>query len=104
MRMIENLVIFPCSFLFNSAVFKSDIFLILTTILIWFQEFEIKETSEEYLALHPMGSSKKQTSLLDEHFEPVMSDDDQSLNDSDAPESSEDEPANTMNEKTRVPR
>ncbi|XP_057430255.1 uncharacterized protein LOC130723284 [Lotus japonicus] len=68
------------------------------------KEFEIKETSEEYLALHPMGSSKKQTSLLDEHFEPVMSDDDQSLNDSDAPESSEDEPANTMNEKTRVPR
>lgn len=69
---------------------------------IWFQEFEIKETSEEYLALHPMGASKKQTSLLKEHFEAVTSDDDQSLGDSEA--SSEDEPVNKMNEKTRVPR
>ncbi|KAG5142412.1 hypothetical protein JHK82_018107 [Glycine max] len=34
-------------------------------------EFEIKDSSQEYLALHPMGS-KKQTSLLKEHFEPVM--------------------------------
>lgn len=64
------------------------------------KEFEIKEDSEEYLALHPMGA-KKQTSLLKEHFEPVMSDDDLSLGEDDA---SEDEPANKTNEKTRVPR
>lgn len=70
----------------------------------WFQDFEIKDTSQEYLALHPMGS-KKQTSLLNEHFEPVMSDDDQSLSDSDASTSShDDEPANGAKEKSRVPR
>ena len=50
-----------------------------------------------------MGS-KKQTSLLKEHFEPVMSDDDQSLSDSDASTSSQDEPANGMKDKSRVPR
>ena len=59
--------------------------------LVRFQDFEIKDTSPEYLALHPMGS-KKQTSLVNEHFEHVMSDDDQSL--SDASTSSQDEPAN----------
>lgn len=47
-----------------------------------------------------MGA-KKQTSLLNEHFEPVMSDDDISLGEDDA---SEDEPSNKTNEKTRVPR
>jgi len=50
-----------------------------------------------------MGS-KKQTSLLKEHFEPVMSDDGQSLSDSDASTSSQDEPANGMKDKSRVPR
>lgn len=50
-----------------------------------------------------MGASKKQTSLLNEHFEPVMSDDDDHGL-SDALASSEDEPANKMNNKTRVPR
>ncbi|KAG4991892.1 hypothetical protein JHK87_025349 [Glycine soja] len=67
------------------------------------EEFEIKDSSQEYLALHPMGS-KKQTSLLKEHFEPVMSDDGQSLSDSDASTSSQDEPANGMKDKSRVPR
>ncbi|XP_027358064.1 nucleolar protein 10 isoform X2 [Abrus precatorius] len=67
------------------------------------EDFEIKDSSQEYLALHPMGS-KKQTSLLKEHFEPVMSDDDQSLSDSDASTSSKDEPENRVTEKTRVPR
>jgi len=50
-----------------------------------------------------MGS-KKQTSLLKEHFEPVKSDDDQSLSDSDASTSSHDEPANGVKDKSRVPR
>ncbi|XP_061356188.1 uncharacterized protein LOC133300623 [Gastrolobium bilobum] len=67
------------------------------------ENFEIKESSQEYLALHPMGS-KKQTSLLEEHFEPVMSDDDQDLRDSDASASSEDEPANKVKEKIRIPK
>ncbi|XP_004514900.1 uncharacterized protein [Cicer arietinum] len=65
------------------------------------EDFEIKESSEEYLALHPMGA-KKQTSLLKEHFEPVMSDDDLSLGEDGA--SSEDERTDKMNQKTRVPR
>ncbi|CAJ1952162.1 unnamed protein product [Sphenostylis stenocarpa] len=67
------------------------------------KDFEIKDSSQEYLALHPMGS-KKQTSLLKEHFEPVLSDDDQSLSDSDASTSSHDEPANGVKDKSRVPR
>lgn len=48
-----------------------------------------------------MGA-KKQTSLLKEHFEPVMSDDDLSLGEDGA--SSEDERTDKMNQKTRVPR
>ncbi|KAI4348607.1 hypothetical protein L6164_009314 [Bauhinia variegata] len=63
------------------------------------KDYEINEFSEEYLALHPMAS-KKQTSLLKEHFEPVMSDEDEY----DVSESSEDEPTDKLKEKTRVPR
>jgi len=51
-----------------------------------------------------MGVSKKQTSLINEHFEPVMSDDDEALSDSDASTSSHDEPANGVKDKSRVPR
>lgn len=47
------------------------------------QEFEIDESSREYLALHPVASTK-QPSLVDEHFDPVMEDEDLSLSDSDA--------------------
>ncbi|KAL4644129.1 hypothetical protein ACB098_02G120800 [Castanea mollissima] len=47
------------------------------------EEFEIDESSREYLALHPVASTK-QTSLVDEHFDPVMEDEDLSLSDSDA--------------------
>lgn len=60
------------------------------------EDFQIDEQSTEYLSLHPQ-TSKKQPSLLEEHFEPVMEDDEQSIDDSDAStsESSEDEPSNT---------
>lgn len=51
-----------------------------------------------------MAVSKKQKSLLKEHFEPVMSDEDQSQSDSDVSASSEDEPANILKAKSRVPR
>nr|POE85782.1 nucleolar protein 10 [Quercus suber] len=47
------------------------------------EEFEIDESSREYLALHPVASTK-QPSLVDEHFDPVMEDEDLSLSDSDA--------------------
>lgn len=66
------------------------------------QDFEIDEMSQEYLALHPVASSKKQPSLVEEHFEPVFEDEDQGSSDSDA---SEDEPNNeNTKKKGRVPR
>ncbi|KAG5552588.1 hypothetical protein RHGRI_010613 [Rhododendron griersonianum] len=46
------------------------------------KDFEVDETSAEYLALHPVASMKK-LSLVDEHFEAVMEDED-SPSDSDA--------------------
>ncbi|KAJ4845664.1 hypothetical protein Tsubulata_003551 [Turnera subulata] len=72
------------------------------------KDFEIDETSPEYLALHPLASTK-QSSLVEEHFEPV-DDEDQSFSDSDvsaASLASEDEPDNDtsrMKKKLRVPR
>ncbi|CAO2831618.1 unnamed protein product [Amaranthus hypochondriacus] len=59
-------------------------------------EFEIDENSEEYLALHPVASQKG-ANLVDEHFEPVMEEDEMSLSDADVSSASEDE-------RTRVPR
>ncbi|KAL6970014.1 hypothetical protein U1Q18_029722 [Sarracenia purpurea var. burkii] len=55
------------------------------------KDFEVDENSAEYLALHPMAPMK-QPSLVEEHFEPITEDDDQSSSDSDAsaaPQSSE---------------
>uniref|UniRef100_A0A2N9HUK5 Uncharacterized protein n=1 Tax=Fagus sylvatica TaxID=28930 RepID=A0A2N9HUK5_FAGSY len=66
------------------------------------EEFEIDEASGEYLALHPV-SSMKQPSLVDEHFEPVMEDEDQSLSDSDDSEASQLSEGGTK-KKARVPR
>ncbi|XP_043695384.1 nucleolar protein 10 isoform X2 [Telopea speciosissima] len=57
------------------------------------KDFEVDEFSHEYISLHPMPSTKKQPSLIEEHFEPVLGEE-QGINDSDAsagPESSEDE-------------
>ncbi|KAF2314635.1 hypothetical protein GH714_028121 [Hevea brasiliensis] len=73
------------------------------------KDFEIDEQSREYLALHPLASdSKKQPSLLEEHFEPVMDDEDQNLSDDAASsESSEDEPGDDkrkIKNKSQVPR
>lgn len=73
------------------------------------QNFEIDEESFEYLSYNPM-SSKKQPSLVEEHFEPVMEDADQSLSDSDlsaASESSEGELGDDKSKtwkKARAPR
>ncbi|XP_010412810.2 PREDICTED: nucleolar protein 10-like, partial [Camelina sativa] len=55
-------------------------------------EFEIDRESYEYGVLHPVASSKKQPSLLEEHFEAVSDDDENS--DSDASQSSDDEADN----------
>lgn len=71
------------------------------------QDYEIDELSNEYLALHPLAS-QKQPSLVEEHFEPAMEDEDQSASDSDvsaASQPSEDELGkNKMNKKARAPR
>ncbi|KAK8514652.1 hypothetical protein V6N13_103191 [Hibiscus sabdariffa] len=70
------------------------------------KDFEIDDRSQEYLALHPMGS-KKQSSLVEEHFDPIMENDDQSLSDSDvseASQSSEDLNTNHKRQKSQGPR
>ncbi|XP_024029334.1 nucleolar protein 10 isoform X2 [Morus notabilis] len=69
------------------------------------KDFQIDELSQEYLALHPVASTK-QPSLVEEHFEPVMEEEDHDLGDSDAsstPESSDDE-KNNGKKRSRVPR
>ncbi|KAJ7972134.1 Nucleolar protein 10 [Quillaja saponaria] len=73
------------------------------------KDYEIVETSREYLALHPMPSKNKPSMLVDEHFEPVKEDEDQSLSDSDAlasSQASEDELVDGSNntKRARVPR
>lgn len=68
------------------------------------QNFEIDELSQDYLALHPVASTKH-PSLVEEHFEPVVEDSDQSLSNSDAIASeSEDELSGHKNKKARVPK
>ncbi|PSS34975.1 Zinc finger C2H2 protein like [Actinidia chinensis var. chinensis] len=47
-------------------------------------DFEVDGFSAEYLALHPMAAAKKQPSLVEEHFQPVMEDEDHCQSDSDA--------------------
>ncbi|KAK9091762.1 hypothetical protein Sjap_024939 [Stephania japonica] len=74
------------------------------------EEFQIDESSQEYLSLHPIAS-QKQSSLVEEHFEPVMEEDeDQSLSDSGlsaSDQSSEDELGENRrdrgNNKSRAP-
>lgn len=69
------------------------------------KDFEVDEQSQEYLALHPVASTK-QPSLVDEHFEPVMDDEDQGFSDSNASamlDSSDDEKTDGK-KKARVPR
>ncbi|XVF56273.1 hypothetical protein PTKIN_Ptkin06aG0105700 [Pterospermum kingtungense] len=67
------------------------------------KDYEIDDQSEEYLALHPMAS-KKQLSMVEEHFEPVMENKDQSTSDSDVSEASqslEDFPINHKSKKMK---
>lgn len=67
------------------------------------QDYEIDEQSQEYRSLHPVAS-KKQPTLVEEHFEPVMegAEDDDS-GDSDASEGESDDDGD-MKKKSRVPR
>ena len=69
------------------------------------QDFEIDVESKEYLALHPVAASKKQPSLVDEHFE-LVSEDEDSSDASALSESSDDEADNETKQrkKARVPR
>ncbi|XP_027069093.1 uncharacterized protein [Coffea arabica] len=69
------------------------------------KDFEIDEFSQEYLAFHPIASTK-QPSLVEEHFEPVMEDEDLDADDSDvsaASQSSDNEDAGGR-KKSRGPR
>jgi ribosome biogenesis protein ENP2 len=69
-------------------------------------DFQIDKDSYEYGVLHPVASSKKQPSLLDEHFEAVSDDDENS--DSDASQPSDDEAddgdATRPSKKARTPK
>uniref|UniRef100_A0A9I9DI69 Nucleolar protein 10 n=1 Tax=Cucumis melo TaxID=3656 RepID=A0A9I9DI69_CUCME len=69
------------------------------------ENFEIDELSQEYLALHPMASTK-QPSLVEEHFQPVLEDSDENLSNSEASveSDSEDEPSNDKHKRARVPK
>jgi len=64
------------------------------------QDYEIDEKSDYYLALHPVAS-KKQSSMVEEHFEPVMGDG-WSASDSDTSVPSDDEGGE--NKKPKAPR
>ncbi|KAL1564819.1 nucleolar protein 10-like [Salvia divinorum] len=68
------------------------------------KDFEVDEFSKEYLALHPMPATTNKPSLLEEHFEALSEDDEQSISGSDAP--SEDDLENTdgNKRKSQVPR
>ncbi|XP_050232794.1 uncharacterized protein LOC126681311 [Mercurialis annua] len=83
----------------GSEIFKDDRF----GLLFANEDFEIDEKSHEYMALHPMATQKQPT-LVEEHFEPIMDDEDQ--NSSDAA-TSEDELGNDkikMRKTSRTPR
>ncbi|KAL2476495.1 embryo sac development arrest 7 [Abeliophyllum distichum] len=86
----------------TSDVLKDDRF----TEMFENKDFEIDEFSQEYLALHPNIPTNR-PSLLEEHFETVMEEEDQSISGSDVSESSDAEDANDNNKsrrKLRVPR
>lgn len=88
----------------SSDVFKDERF----AAMFENKDYQIDEFSQEYMALHPMAT-QKQSSLVEEHFEPVMEDvENQSLSDSDvsaASESSDDELGkDKINKKSRAPR
>ncbi|KAL0404824.1 UNVERIFIED_CONTAM: Nucleolar protein 10 [Sesamum radiatum] len=74
------------------------------------KDFEVDEFSNEYMALHPMPSTTKKPSLLEEHFEAVEEEDEQGIGGSDASsasELSEDEYENTKGKskkKVQAPR
>ncbi|XP_022158780.1 nucleolar protein 10 [Momordica charantia] len=86
---------------FSSEIFQDERF----SNMFKNENFEIDEFSQEYLALHPV-SSTKQPSLVEEHFEPVSEDSDQSISNSDASvaSESEDEPGSGKHKKARVPK
>ncbi|KAL2226312.1 UNVERIFIED_CONTAM: hypothetical protein Sindi_1989900, partial [Sesamum indicum] len=52
-------------------------------------DFEVDEFSNEYLSLHPMPSTTKKPSLLEEHFEAVEEEDEKAIGGSDASSASE---------------
>ncbi|XP_056162338.1 uncharacterized protein LOC130136204 [Syzygium oleosum] len=63
----------------DSEVLKDERF----TAMFENKDYQIDEQSQEYISLHPM-SSKKQPSLVEEHFEPVGMEDDDGSDYSDA--------------------
>uniref|UniRef100_A0A7N0UV27 Nucleolar protein 10 n=1 Tax=Kalanchoe fedtschenkoi TaxID=63787 RepID=A0A7N0UV27_KALFE len=84
----------------SSEVFKDERF----NVLFEDKDYEVDPESYEYKVLHPVAS-KKPTSLVDEHFDPVMEDENRYFSDSDGsqPHSSDDEGGDKRNKPSRVP-
>ena len=57
------------------------------------QDFEIDEQSAEFLSLHPLAkqAAKKHPSLIEEHFEPIMEEDEEGSSDSEDAATSQDD-------------
>lgn len=69
------------------------------------QDFEIDELSQEYLALHPMAATTNKPSLLEEHFEALSDEDEQSISGSDiSSEDDRDDINGKSTNKSHVPR
>ncbi|XP_030473839.1 uncharacterized protein LOC115691371 [Syzygium oleosum] len=86
----------------DSEVLKDERF----TAMFENKDYQIDEQSQEYISLHPM-SSKKQPSLVEEHFEPVGMEDDDGSDYSDASaecQTSEEEADDRSKKKSHVPR
>ncbi|KAL7128478.1 hypothetical protein ABFS83_14G319700 [Erythranthe nasuta] len=84
----------------TSEVLKDERF----TVLFKNKDFEVDESSKEYMALHPMATTTKKTSLLEEHFETVEGEDEESVSGSDGTGSSDDENSNSkLKKKVQAP-
>ncbi|KAM7505254.1 hypothetical protein LguiB_004158 [Lonicera macranthoides] len=66
------------------------------------KDFEVDEFSPEYLALHPLATTT-QPSLVEEHFEAVSEDGDQSLSDPQPSDDDDDDDGNESRPRNRVP-
>ncbi|KAH6789030.1 embryo sac development arrest 7 [Perilla frutescens var. frutescens] len=69
------------------------------------KDYEVDEFSKEYMALHPMAATTHKPSLLQEHFEALSEEDEQSISGSDVSSEDDSKEMNGKSErKSQVPR